>query len=88
MKFFKKDGEGEGELKEEGVQTFFDTLNLRGGGGGKEKKEEEKEEEKEKEEEEEEKKEEKTSPELLTIKEQLKASQEQTAKLMAIIEKN
>ena len=84
MKFFKKDGESEEEFKEEKVQTFFDTLNLRGGGGGKSEEEEKEEEEEEKEE----KEEEKISPELLAMQEQLKASQDQTAKLMAIIEKN
>jgi len=82
LKFFKKDGDGEkDEEGSENVKTFFDTLNLKGGGGGKQ--EESSEEEKEEKEE----KEETLSPEIIAIQEQLKASQDQTAKLMAIIEK-
>jgi len=85
MKFFKKDGEDEGEKGNEGVKTFFDTLDLKGGGGGSSEEEEKN----EKKEEDEEKKddEETSSPEFLAMQEQLKTSQEQTAKLMAIIEK-
>jgi hypothetical protein len=91
MKFFKKDGE-EGVAEKDGeVKTFFDTLNLKGGGGGKSEEEELTEEEKEaakKKKEEEEEEEEKTlSPEMVAMQEQLKTSQDQTAKLMAIIEK-
>ena len=85
LKFFKKDGEDEGK-KEEGVKTFFDTLELKGGNGGK-SKEEEKVEEEEEEKEEKEEEEEKLSPELIAMQEQLKDSQAQTAKLMAMLEK-
>ncbi len=86
LKFFKKDGEGESEEKDGDVKTFFDTLNLKGGGGGKSEEEEEEQEENEEEEEEKEE-EDSPSPELIAMQEQLKNSQDQTAKLLAIIEK-
>ena len=87
LKFFKKDGEGEGDEEgDNGVKTFFDTLDLGKGGGGGSSEDKNKDDDEEEEEEEEEE-EGKLSPEIIAMQEQLKESQAQTAKLTAIIEK-
>jgi hypothetical protein len=95
MKFFKKTDDGEPE-EEEGVKTFFDSLDLGSkGGGGKTKPEEdedeldegEEEEEEDNDEDEDDEDESKISPELKAMQEQLKLAQEQNAKLMAMLEK-
>ena len=87
LKFFKKDGDGEGvDEGDAGVKTFFDTLELKGGGGGSSSEEEKEDDEKEKEDDEEEE-DSKPSPEFLAMQKQLEDSQAQTAELMAIIKK-
>lgn len=87
VKFFKKDGDGEDEVKDENVKTFFDILDLKGGGGSTVKDEEdEQEEEAEEENEKEDEEEVSSNPELIALQEQLKLAQEQNAKMMAMLE--
>ena len=93
MKFFKKDGDDAGAEEDEGgVKTFFDTLDLGKGGGGssddltdEEKAELEKKKKAEGADDDDD--ESILSPEMIAMQEQLKTSQDQTAKLMQLLEK-
>lgn len=92
LKFFKKDGDADDGEGNEGVKTFFDTLNLssKGGGGNSDENDsdEEASEENDDDEEDEDEEDENTpSAEFIAIQKQLEDSQAQTAKLMAILEK-
>lgn len=99
LRFFKKDDDGEPGEKDVGVKTFFDTLDLNSKGGGgesgdKKKKDKDNGDEDnddddngDSEDDDNDDNKSTLSPELIAMQEQLKTSQEQTAKLMAIIEK-